>query len=222
MAPKQSRIQSHIVQSVKSLRHGLRALKRQQNRSEKSLLSVVPEHVQKMAVLIQILSDDSRWAIAWVQNWQMRMYVRTFGTPPLPTHALILAWVEKHKTDPELLANLAHIENPERIQADVFLIETLLYEFVQENTRKGISIPSSAVLTRYLRLWSYRPVSIAVNTKLLQLQHSARHRKEWCRKFRLRWRILWGLLEKEKPQSHALLQKKVFELVNTSNKTIAF
>lgn len=214
MAPK-CRDGKHAAdhKAVTELRQTLKALKRRKERLAKTVVSVVPDHVQRMAVLIQMLSDDSRWAIAWVQKWQVQHYLVTFGTPVLPTHALILAWVEKHKTDADLLSILANIEHPKRIEADIFLIETLLFEFVQENSRKGISIPSSALVTRYLKLWSYRPVSTVVNTRLIELEQSSRHRKEWCRRFRKRWCILWGSIAVEKPQSHALLQKKVFNII---------
>jgi hypothetical protein len=194
------------------LRSQLKGLVKRKRRLDKVQISVVPEHVQKMAVMIQMLSGDSRWAIAWVLKWQLRFYLMTFGTSVQPSHALIMAWVEKHKSDAELLVILADIEHPKRIQADTFLMESLLYEFIQENSRKGISIPSSALITRSLKNWSYRPVSTLVQLQLLDLQQSKSKRTAWCRRFRKRWQILWGMIDKEKPQSSDLLQQKVFNV----------
>lgn len=210
MAPKRKREHPDDVQGLKLLRSQLKGLARRKRRLDTSQISVVPEHVQKMAVMIQMLSGDSRWAIAWVHKWQLQYYLLTFGTSVQLTSALIMAWVEKHKSDAELLVVLANIEHPKRITADTFLMESLLYEFIQENSRKGISIPSSALITRWLKCWSYRPVSTIVELKLLDLEQNKTKRTQWCRRFRKRWHILWGMIEKEKPQSTDLLQQKVF------------
>ena len=212
MAPKHKKEHAADAQGLNHLRSQLKGLVRRKRRLDKVQISVVPEHVQKMAVMIQMLSRDSRWAIAWVLKWQLRFYLMTFGTSVQPSHALIMAWVEKHKSDAELLVILADIEHPKRIQADTFLMESLLYEFIQENIRKGISIPSSALITRSLKNWSYRPVSTLVQLQLLDLQQSKSKRTAWCRRFRKRWQILWGMIDKEKPQSSDLLQQKVFKV----------
>jgi hypothetical protein len=203
---------SKSEQSLNKLRSEVKQLTKLQRKHKTNAIWKVPVPMQKMAVVIQMLSDDSRWAIAWIQQWQLQNYIRTFGTPVKPTHAMILVWVEQHKSDVELLGILANIDHPKRIVADTFLMESMLYEFVQENSRKGISIPTGGLITKLLKNWSFRPASRIVDLQLRELQHDKSKRTQWARRFRRKWKILWGFINTDKPQSRDLLQQKAFIL----------
>mgnify|MGYP002811428753 CR=1 FL=1 len=205
MAPKRKNKQEQDLQHVRSQ---LRLLEKHWRRCSKDLIWSVPEQVQKIAVSIQLLCEDSRWAIAWVQKWQLRHYTQAIGCAVRPTHAMILVWVEKHKSDSELLVILENIDHPKRRVVDTFLMESLLYEFVQENSLKGIAIPTAALIAKHLTNWSCRPVSSLVAVDLLELQQNKSKRTQWARRFRHRWNILWGMINKDKPQSRDLLQRK--------------
>ncbi len=93
MAPKHKKENAAGARTLKHLRSQLKGLVRRKRRLDKVQISVVPEHVQKMAVMIQMLSGDSRWAIAWVLKWQFRFYLMTFGTSVQPSHAFIISCV---------------------------------------------------------------------------------------------------------------------------------
>lgn len=217
MAPKQNKSLTKNEQILNKLRAEVKQLTKVHRQQKKGAIWNVPEAVQKMAVVIQMLSDDSRWAVAWIQQWQLRHYMQTFATPVKPTHAMILMWVEQHKADTELLGILANINHPKRIVADNFLMESMLYEFVQDNSRKGIAIPTGGLITKLLKNWSFRPASHIVELQLRDLHQDKSKRTEWARRFRRKWKILWGLINKDKPQSRDLLQKKALSFGQTSN-----
>ena len=71
MAPKHKKENAAGARTLNHLRSQLKGLVRRKRRLDKVQISVVPEHVQKMAVMIQMLSGDSRGAIVWVLKWQL-------------------------------------------------------------------------------------------------------------------------------------------------------
>lgn len=195
------------------MRSDLRNLQKQKDRMLGLKVWQVPLNIQQEAVLILLLCGETRWAQMWVLHWQLQHYTRTLSIPIHPTQALLQQWLRTLQDSPAVRSMQNNLGNPKRVIVDRFLIESLVYEFVRQNSKKGICTPHKEVLSKYCILWSYRPKPPVVTVELQQLLEKRKKRREWCRRFRHKWNILWGMCERSRPQSKDILSRKVVRVV---------
>ena len=62
-----------------------------------------------------------------------------------------------------------NLSNKYRLQADKFLMNSLLADYVIEQNLKGVVITADTAIAQYLKLWCHRPVAEQTRTWLLQL-----------------------------------------------------
>ena len=76
-----------------------------------------------------------------------------------------------------VLTAMMDIENSYRVQADCFLVRSLTALMVHIQSQKGVLVPSSESVYYYLRLWSLRPVSTALQPLLTRLTYHRNARR---------------------------------------------
>jgi hypothetical protein len=194
--------------NLKDMTKALRALQKQRQRWKKKQEWDIPVHVQKSTVAIYMLNKEMQWSLKWLEAWRKRFYLQTNAAPRCIDRCTVEEWVKKSEKDKEVLAILSEINNKTRIEMDKFLIESLVYEFVLENSKKGISVPTAEVISKYIRLWTWRPRPAHIEEELKKLQDHVMFQKNWARRFRQRWNLNWGSCAVVKPLSKADLKKK--------------
>ena len=85
-----------------------------------------------------------------------------------------------------------------RMQADKFLMESLLAEEVEEQNRKGLSICPKLLMESFVRKWRSRPRSDGTNHWLASLQSDQNMQSQWRRGFKRRWHLEMGSLSNAK------------------------
>ncbi len=206
MPPKRKNASEHL----KQLSLQLRALKRKRKRLESTRFWTPVGKIKRLAVLMYELSEEFRWSIIFVKSWQSRNIMRTLCLPCDITATMILSWQREMVGDPELARLRMNAGDADRMKVDKFLIESLVYEDIIKQTRKGVTVPSSIVLAKYLRLWSMRPMTGSIVEFCNKLRDSEKQRRIWSRAFRRRWGIIWGGIEPTHGISNTELKTKVF------------
>ena len=91
-----------------------------------------------------------------------------------------------------VLTAMMDIENSYRVQADCFLVRSLTALMVHIQSQKGVLVPSSESVYYYLRLWSLRPVSTALQPVLTRLTYHRNARRKFGQLLRQEWMLDYG------------------------------
>ena len=91
-----------------------------------------------------------------------------------------------------VLTAMMDIENSYRVQADCFLVRSLTALMVHIQSQKGVLVPSSETVYYYLRLWSLRPVSTALQPLLTRLTYHRNARRKFGQLLRQEWMLDYG------------------------------
>ncbi len=91
-----------------------------------------------------------------------------------------------------VLTAMMDIENSYRVQADCFLVRSLTAMIVHIQSQKGVLVPSSESVYYYLRLWSLRPVSTALQPLLTRLTYHRNARRKFGQLLRQEWMLDYG------------------------------
>ena len=183
---------------LKQLRRQLRNLNRQRLRQQRSELSTwTPlQHIQLKAVVMLILCGDAKWPIFYVKRWQWRHINRTLAMPCETTAAVLQQWQILYAGHPRVRIMLQHLDDPDRVEIDVFLVQSMVYEEIEANNNKGLSVPASSVVASFIRKCSFRPPVASVQRILRRLEEEAGYRRTWGRCFRKTWLCSWGSVDK--------------------------
>ena len=88
-----------------------------------------------------------------------------------------------------------------RLLADEFLMRSLVAEYIFRQNALNRTVPPTAIITCYLRYWSYRPVPFDLQEKLVKLTYDATDRKNLMRRLREEWHIRTGIVHPERSLS---------------------
>ena len=184
--------------NLKELRRQLRNLNRQRLRQQRAeLLTWTPlQHIQLKAVVMLILCGDTKWPIFYVKRWQWRHINRTMAMPCETTAAVLQQWQVLYATHPRVREMLQNLDDPDRVQIDLFLVQSMVYEEIEINNNKGLSVPASSVVASFIRKCSFRPPVASVQRLIRRLEEEAAYRRTWGRCFRKTWLLSWGCVDK--------------------------
>lgn len=102
------------------------------------------------------------------------------------------------------------LSNKYRLQADKFLMNSLLADYVIQQNLKGVVITADTAIAQYLKLWCHRPVAEQTRSWLLKLTHKVNTRKRFGRRFRSEWALQFGALKVRKALDEEATRRKVF------------
>ena len=146
------------------------------------------DEIKAQAVLIMILTDETRWAIVWVQQWQRKWIRWALATPGQVTITMLQTWRDQFAAAPPVVAALQSLTHPWRVRVDCFLMETLLYEEIIAQNEKGLVMPANTVPAMFIHKWSMRPCPPCIDQVIGRMRtDTGAFKKQWCRKFRNRW-----------------------------------
>ena len=190
------------MEQLQTLRKELRALKRKRKRSDVTTMWTPMQSVKRLGVLIFRLTN--------VKSWQARKFRRTLSMPGAITDATVLAWSHALRDDTELHTMMTDLTHAGRMRVDRFLMESIVFEDIVQQSAKDMTVPSSIVVAKYLRTWSLRPRCSAIDDHMEKLRISAKARRIWGRALRRRWGLAWGVREANHGIGPAELKRKVF------------
>ena len=196
----------NMAAQLSQVKAAIAKVRRQERRSKTALMP--NQGLMLQAAVVYELSQDTHWAVMYVKMQQRLNMHRTTRMARDITANHIKGWWELLRNDKDFKAACTDVANAHRVKADTYLIESLLFEYVQENSMKELVIPSSVMLAKYMTAWEYRPMSEATKRKLADLRQSKTVRKAWCQRFRRKWQVEWGVTPPGKDMTRSEMTRK--------------
>ena len=196
----------NMAAQLSQVKAAIAKVRRQERRSKMPLMP--NQGLMLQAAVVYELSQDTHWAVMYVKMQQRLNMHRTTRMARDITANHIKSWWELLRNEKNFKAACADVANAHRVKADTYLIESLLFEYVQENSIKDLVIPSSVMLAKYMTAWEYRPMSEATKRKLEDLRQSKTMRKAWCQRFRRKWQVEWGVTPPGKDMTRSEMTRK--------------
>ena len=181
----------NMAAQLSQVKAAIAKVRRQERRSKTALMP--SQGLKLQAAVVYELSQDTHWAVVYVKMQQRLNMHRTTRMPRDINANHIKQWWELLRNNKDFKAACADIANAHRVRADTYLMESLLFEYVQDSSKKELVIPSSVMLAKYMTAWEYRPMSEATKRKLEDLRQKKTVRKAWCQRFRRKWQVEWGV-----------------------------
>lgn len=166
------------------------------------------DRVRSVALVIWLLSRNINLAGYYVWTMHPDAFSDDANVPDDQILALLLlSWWKKASTQAWVRAAVDDPNHKTRVLADEFLMRSLVAEHIFRQNARNQAVPPSALITCYLRYWSYRPVPLAVQEKLVRLTYNKCDRTNFMRRLREEWHVRPGLLHPERcltqAESHA-------------------
>jgi UDP-2,3-diacylglucosamine pyrophosphatase LpxH len=166
--------------------------------------------------LIRVLSGSNVLAQAYFIDYLIRNRMCRQGDVERLTPAVLEKWWNEPLVAWYGRRALAILGDEFRVEADKFLVSSLLSEWAMITGRHGIVISLSALVEKFLRLWSLRPTSPQTNIWLDKLTTDMAVRKRFGYHFRKVWAFQYNTLKIAKEMSSDDLTRKVFVHKNSS------
>lgn len=170
--------------------------------------------LKTLAALVYELCQETRWAIVFVKMHQRAHMTRTMRLPRDVSSKMIITWWANLQTTPRFRKALRNVDDPYREVVDKLLMQSLMYEFVVNQSAKGLVVPSSTVIAKYMAAWSLRPTSPRIARNIEDMQESKIKRRRWCAAFRAKWNIAYGVCPHGPPLGLQEMKDKVHMLTN--------
>jgi hypothetical protein len=128
--------------------------------------------------------------MVWIQQWQRLKMMHALALPGNITENMLHQWRTEYADISMFQTALVRLDHPWRIRIDLFLVETLLYEEIINQNKKGFVVPASSIPAMFINKWNLRPAPDAVRQVLQKLQANEKgYKNMWCRRFRHRWQL---------------------------------
>lgn len=218
-APRQRGL-SELETEYASLRRQVKALSRAKDilRSPLSVSFLL----QRRAALAFHLSQDPKWGLVYVRLHQKERARSSTRDASEVNVSHIVQWHEHWKRQESFQQSLASKCHPDRIVVDEFLMQSLLYEFVEKQSARGLMVTSSVVIAKYLQMWAYQEKTAPQTRRLEKMQRSATSRWTWCRRFRKFWNLRWGIAPKGVNMTVSTMKRKAGRTEkSTTNESLA-
>jgi hypothetical protein len=159
--------------------------------------------------LVRLLSGSNDLAQAYFIDYLIRNRICKQGDVDRLTTVVMEQWWYEPAVAWAGCRALVLLDDKFRVDADKFLVGSLQAEWALKTGRKGIVISLSALVEKYMRLWSMRPTSQRVQTWLDKLATDTSVRKRFGYQFRKSWAFQYNTLTIAKDMSPDQLTRKV-------------
>ncbi len=95
----------------------------------------------------------------------------------------------------DVLQALGDIENRSRIRADEFLVRSLVAEFISEQNKRGLTVPTDTAIEMFLRYWTHRPCSLRVQASLMKLTYHRNTGRKFGQVIRAEWMLQFSVIK---------------------------
>ena len=157
---------------------------------------------RSVAIVIWLLSRNVALAGYYVWSIHPDVFTDEENVPDESLLALVmLSWWAMAKPKRLVRAAVDDPNHKTRVLADEFLMRSLVAEYIFRQNALNKSVPPSAIINCYLRYWSYRPVPLEVQEKLVKLTYKNNDRKNLMRRLREEWNIRPGIVHPDRSLS---------------------
>lgn len=146
----------------------------------------------RMAVVLLRISNSGRLAQQWAEMVLTRKHRWKPGLALEVTAATLRDWSSHYAADPLVLRCLSDPACDTRSVLHIFTVESLLAAHVTELTLRGLIVPSSYLMKKYITWLQFLPGSARVVERETMMRRRGSAAKKWCARFRDAWRLSWG------------------------------
>ena len=187
---------------MQTMRQNIKLLRQDASRVHAHLTVLTPTSDLFMkAALVWALSDSIDLALLFAHRWQRRWQMQGRYALQRVTRVDIQFKSWELMMDPRFQEARVNLTHPWREEVDIFLMESLLRDFVAMQSDRDISVPLSALVLKYTNLWRHRPRPPRMQ-KILELLGNAQYAAKWAWGFRRRWDL--GIL---RPSNRPVLSR---------------
>lgn len=170
-----------------TMRRNQKSLKKQAEREQHRNTERTPSvELLMKAALVWALSDSLALAQDFAQRWQTNFCQSALSPIQSLTQADLQFRSLELMADPRFQKARRDLADPWREEVDIFLMESLLRDFVAMQSDRDLSVPLTALTDKYTALWSHRPKRPRVELLLEGLSDPI-FAKKWAWGFRRRW-----------------------------------
>ena len=169
-----------------------------------------PRQVRIVALIVWFLSRKADLGVYYVVSRKTKYDLDGLDLRSAAAVALFMAnWLSDANVKRAVHAGLTSIDNHHRIVADMFLMHSLLLEYVMKQNAKGIAVDLTQGISQFIRLWSHRPMATQVQSRLAQMvwSRSARRRFGVC--FRREWNLCFNSFQESRELSETDIRTRV-------------
>ena len=204
--PCEERVE-RLAEELRGVRASIRVMSKQVARARSAWVST--PRVKQQAALVYELCRDTKWAIVFVRLHQQAHMHRTTRMPWDTTPTMIMDWWHQVRLTADFEKARRNVQHVNRVKVDEFLMESVLYEYVVEQSRLQLVVPSSTIMAKHMTAWVWRPMSEDTAKRLQQMRDSPALRRNWLYRFRQKWNLAWGVAPPGKPITLSEMKRKV-------------
>ena len=113
-------------------------------------------------------------------------------------------------------------QDKDRLTAEAWLLESILAQFINEQNKKGVSVPLDMALQVYSTLWRVHGMNTSAREHVEYLLFGAAQvRWDWSRRFRKEWPIMCRSLPEGKMIEDAIIVRRASPSASESHKHTA-
>ena len=170
-----------------------------------------PKPVRVVAVVIWILSRRADLGGAYLVTRRRQYQVDPYDLMRSSDVVLLLAsWLSDDSLCNTVHDALSQSSDRHRIIADTFLMHTLLVEHVIAENRKGVVLDLDQIITKYIRLWAWRPMPDIVERRLSRLVWHRNERRRFGVSLRREWALTLSSFGTPRELRPHEIQRRVF------------
>ena len=177
----------------------------------------VPKQVRVVALLIWMLSKKADLGMAYVLSRGQEYDLEGVDLHSASCVALFLAGCLADESVRDAVhRGLTSLAHPHRMVADQYLMHSILMEFVLEQNQKGVALDLTALIAKYIRLWTYRPMPHMIKMRLAKLVWHRGTRRRFGVNLRREWGLCFNKFEDARELTTSQIIAKVpFRSCNT-------
>ena len=89
-------------------------------------------------------------------------------------------------------------------------MRSLVAQFIGEQNRKGLTVPTDTAIEMYLRYWSHRPCSHRLERALIRLTHHRNARRKFGQLLRNEWMLQFSMIKVARDLEFDEIRTRVF------------
>ena len=152
---------------------------------------------QSIAVVIWLLSRNVDLAIVYLLSRRFRRQssmARLGCMSPIHVALTLSDWMCSEPVSGRVAQAMMTLHHPDRVQADAFLMQSILVEFIRDQNRRGLTVDLPQAIHKYLQLWNHRDISPVMHKALSLLAWQRNSRRKFGRNLRSTWCLSQGAL----------------------------
>jgi hypothetical protein len=166
--------------------------------------------IRALALLIWFLCRNADLAVAVLL---FKASSDDFGIDFIQDRAVacltMLDWFRDRDVQALVLAGIDSLHDPLRQEADVYLVQSLLVEYICCMNARGLTVDLQQAVLVYLRFWSHRPVPEQLQRRLNRLVWHRNSRRHFGVALRRNWMLCLTTLSPGRDLAHSEIVDRV-------------